>query len=80
MLAVELIKLVDVAVCIGAVALTGAVVVQTDIGILNSGNMTNKGSHGTVLSQKVIRSRAKSGWEEVREGVALTREPNRRLQ
>jgi hypothetical protein len=61
-------------------SVTGAVVVQTDIGILNSGNMTNKGSHGTVLSQKVIRSRASLGWEEVREAVAPTREPNRRVR
>jgi hypothetical protein len=59
-LAVEIVKLVDVAIRIGSVAFTGAVIVQTDIGVLNSGNMTSNGSHGTILSRKIIRSRAKS--------------------
>jgi hypothetical protein len=63
-LAAELIKLVDITICVGAVAFAGAVILQTDIGALDSGNLTNKGSHSTILSRKVVRSRAKSGQEE----------------
>ena len=59
-LAAELIKLVYIAIRVGPVAFADAVIVQTDIGVLNSGNMTSNGSHGTILSRKIIRSRAKS--------------------
>ena len=45
-LPVELIKLVDIAIGVGPVAFTGAVIVQTDVGVRGSGNMANKGSHG----------------------------------
>jgi hypothetical protein len=60
-LAIELIKLVDVAIRVGAVAFTGAVIIQTDIGILNSGNMSNKGSHGQSFHREFIRSGGKLG-------------------
>jgi hypothetical protein len=83
-LAVELIKLVDVAIRVGAVAFTGAVIIQTDIGILNSGNMSNKGSHGSPFTGgHSERRQVGVGGEHadvVREGVALMREPIRGLR
>jgi hypothetical protein len=83
-LAVELIKLVDVAIRVGAIAFTGAVIIQTDIGILNSGNMSNKGSHGQSFHRRSFGAGA--SWvggehaDVVREGVALMREPIRGLR
>src|SRR5580704_18005699 len=64
-LPVELIKLVDIAIGVGPVAFTGAVIIQTDVGARGSGNVANKGSHGTVLSRRVIQSSAKSGRESM---------------
>jgi hypothetical protein len=49
-LAAEFIKLVDITIGVGAVTFAGAVVLQTDIGAPDSGNMTNKRSHSKILS------------------------------
>ena len=60
-LPVELIKLVDIAIRVGVVAFTGAVIIQTDIGILNSGNMSNKGSHGQSFHRRSFGAGASWG-------------------
>jgi hypothetical protein len=50
-LAVKFIEIVGVAICIGAIALTNTIIIQTDIGIVENGNTTNKRSQGTPLTE-----------------------------
>jgi hypothetical protein len=58
-LTVELIELVHIAICVGPVALTRAVIVHTNMRLRGSGNRSSKRSNVAVLSRKTILSRVK---------------------